>query len=313
MKVFLIKIAQYTALIVLFFIVLLIMPYTPRFKKQLLFAKIDKDILLKTTKSPRIIFIGGSNLCFGFNSQVFADSLHLNPVNTAVHFGIGIVFMLDNTLKYVKKGDIIVIAEEYDQYFDDFGYGTLGDNIFIASTVNNPIGFMNLRPIQLYYSAKYVPNLLFTKLQIRDYTDVERDKNNNNNVYLRSAFNKYGDAIGHYNQKNRPFVPRNSFGSKFNYQIMDVLKSFIDSAEKKGAVCYVSFPSLQYKTYLNCIHQINQVDNEFKHYHLKVLGNPKEFTFGDEYMFDNVYHLDKKGVDMRSRNLYLELKKKLAN
>ena len=43
------------------------LPATPRASKSLIYAKIKKDSLLKNSLSPRIIFIGGSNLSFGLN------------------------------------------------------------------------------------------------------------------------------------------------------------------------------------------------------------------------------------------------------
>lgn len=50
-------------------------------KDSYLLAYNKKCELLEKTESPRIIFVGGSNLCFGLDSKRIADSLHVNVVN----------------------------------------------------------------------------------------------------------------------------------------------------------------------------------------------------------------------------------------
>ena len=49
--------------------------------------------LLEDTPSPRIIFVGGSNLAFGLDSQRIKDSLNINVINYGLHAGIGLKYM----------------------------------------------------------------------------------------------------------------------------------------------------------------------------------------------------------------------------
>ena len=69
--------------------------------------------LLEDTPSPRIIFVGGSNLAFGLDSQRIKDSLNINVINYGLHAGIGLKYMIDDISTYARKGDIIVFAPEY--------------------------------------------------------------------------------------------------------------------------------------------------------------------------------------------------------
>ena len=48
--------------------------------------------LLEDTPSPRIIFVGGSNLAFGLDSQRIKDSLNINVINYGLHAGIGLKY-----------------------------------------------------------------------------------------------------------------------------------------------------------------------------------------------------------------------------
>lgn len=117
MRKFIFKIIGFTIPMVIFFILGLFLPATPRASKSLLFGALKKDSRLKSTPSPRIIFIGGSNLSFGLNSQTIKDELNLNPINTAIHVNIGLNYMLSNTIQYVKRKDIIILVPEYEHFY----------------------------------------------------------------------------------------------------------------------------------------------------------------------------------------------------
>ena len=88
MKNFLYKVIVFIITILVFCILLSFLPTTPRAAKSLLAASMQKDSLMKNLLSPRIIFLGGSNLSFGLDSQMIKDSLKLNPINTGITVSI---------------------------------------------------------------------------------------------------------------------------------------------------------------------------------------------------------------------------------
>lgn len=59
--------------------------------------------LLEDTPSPRIIFVGGSNLAFGLDSQRIKDSLNINVINYGLHAGIGLKYMIDDISTMQEK------------------------------------------------------------------------------------------------------------------------------------------------------------------------------------------------------------------
>ena len=64
--------------------------------------------LIASTPQPRIILIGGSTVAFGTDSRRIMDSLHCHVVNFGLNKGVGIRYLLDDCLQYVRKGDVIV-------------------------------------------------------------------------------------------------------------------------------------------------------------------------------------------------------------
>ena len=51
------------------------------------------------------------------------DSLNLNPIDTGIHGNIGLIYMMDNTLPYIKSGDIVVVSPEYQEFYGTVAYG----------------------------------------------------------------------------------------------------------------------------------------------------------------------------------------------
>ena len=90
MKKFLKRIIVFFTIFGLIFLFGIFLPVTPGAKKNMLAYKIQKDSMLTNVKSPRIIFIGGSNLVFGLNSQIVKDSLRKNPINAGLAASIGL-------------------------------------------------------------------------------------------------------------------------------------------------------------------------------------------------------------------------------
>lgn len=123
MKKFFLKI--FVLLIILLFIVTIcvMMPPSEMSKNYLLFAQREKNNLLANTPGQRIIFVGGSNLSFGLNSRIVKDSLHLNPVNAALHAGVGLTYMLSNIVDYIRENDIVVLSPEYQQFYGNLSNG----------------------------------------------------------------------------------------------------------------------------------------------------------------------------------------------
>ena len=52
----------------------------------------DKLELVRTVESPRVIFVGGSSVAFGIDSQVFEQGLGQPAINLGLHGALGLHF-----------------------------------------------------------------------------------------------------------------------------------------------------------------------------------------------------------------------------
>lgn len=305
MKKFLLSLVIYSSIVFGVMVIGFFLPATPRAKTSLLFAKIDKDSLLKNTPSPRIIFIGGSNLSFGLNSQMIKDSLGLNPINTAINASLGLMYMLEHSLPYIKKGDIVVVAPEYSNYFGDAAYGR--EEMFrTALDVEGLKGLSTLSCRQFYNALPFIPKYCLSKFSVNEYRGFVADK-----IYSRNSFNKYGDVNAHWDMKATKVKPNGGFSAEVNEDVIPALQNYQAQLQQIGARLFVSFPGYQEASYNKSKSKLIGVELRFKHTGIAVLGSPLRYTMPDSLIFNTVYHLTRQGAVRRTTLLIEDLRNAL--
>ena len=304
MKLFIKEILSFCLIFLCIILIGIFAPVTSNVSKSLIFAQIDKDSLLLNTPSKRVILIGGSNLSFGINSAMLKDSLTLNPVNTAIHASIGLKYMLNHSEKYIKSGDIVIISPEYSQYFGDNFYG--GDELLrtIFDVSKNDCKLISFK--QWIHLSPYIFTYACSKFNITSYLIKGRVKTD---VYLRSSFNKFGDVDTRLIQKaEKNISPFPTLGGEINNEAIKELLTFRDKINKKGADMYITYPGYQAKSFQNSFKQINIIQDLLIKNGFKILGNPYRYEFQDSLLFNTPYHLNKQGVDTRTKLLIQDLK-----
>ncbi len=263
--------------------------------------KIQKDSLLQNVVSPRIIFIGGSNLVFGLNSQIIKDSLQINPINNGLAASMGLIYMMDDALPYVRSGDYVVLAPEYQNFYGSFAYG--GNDLLRLLMDVQRSGFYNLRRKQWPNLIKSWPNYFMTKFRYRSYFfDSEND------IYGKHIFNEYGDSDFHWNRETNEFPPLYPIKSSFNHDVLREIINFNKKVNEKGATLMITYPCLQATSLdINKV-QINTIQEELKKTDLIILGTPERYSFPDSLMFGQAYHLSKEGVDKRTQRLIEDIR-----
>jgi hypothetical protein len=303
MKEFFLKIMLLFLLVTFIILFILLLPPNNTIRSTNLFAQPVKNNLLKNTPNPRIIFLGGSNISFGLNSQMIKDSLGLNPVNMGIHASIGLKFMLRNSLHYIKEGDIIVIVPEYDQF-----YGNLADGDINLLSIELDVlhQFKDLDIKQLISLSKYIPEYAYSKLHLLNY--FKAIDTSYTNIVGRNSFNKYGDAFIHWSlPKPKNFVSYN-IDASLNNDVFEFLDDFREKINDKKALLYITFPCFEENCFSRNYSQILAIENKLKEKGFNILGSPERYSMNDSLIFNTAYHLTKKGVDLRTSLLIKDLK-----
>jgi len=293
-----------------------------------LYAIKDKHALLQSTPSPRLIFVGGSNLALGLDSQLIEEQTGYNVVNMGLEIYIGLQFMLNEISPHLKDGDIVVIAPEYMLFQHSYFYGAAPDFIRTLQILF-PKGFRYLSFPQHYLAILKNSGGFLNQIGLRltrklaiflkgtRFSSASRAT-----IYSRSAFNLKGDFIGHLKVKSKrdlskPLLSNPLFDERwfqFYPKSLSILNSYDRRVDEKGGCVFFSFPPLPTSYY----HQKKQIIDDI-YYRLKdgleipMLGTPLRYTFPDEDFFDTVYHLNAEGRRQRTIKVVEDLRRVLIS
>jgi len=322
MRKLVIKILVIFLPLTLFFVLLYLMPYflpLDYSASSYLAADIDKQQLLENTPSPKIVFVGGSNLAFGLNSKKIEESLNRPVINMGLHASLGFGFMLNEIKPFVNQGDIIILVPEYVHFYD--GYYRQGDGNIIAGLLYvNPRAGQYLPPAIKYRAVLENLSILarFRMGDLLDYLlkDPERIRTHHGEtVYYRRAFNENGDLVNY--SKQGPLQAAEStaasYPEKIDPKILDFLNDFTAFAAGKNARLFFSFPPLVENFYRVNKKQLSVLSQDLsENTKIEFLDSPLDCVFPDTLFLDSIHHLNKQGREIRTDKMIVGLKKAVA-
>jgi len=74
----------------------------------------NKERIAATMSGPRVLAVGGSATLHSFDTVTASKRLGLPVVNFGTHAGLGLSYTLDRAERILRRGDIVVLAPEYD-------------------------------------------------------------------------------------------------------------------------------------------------------------------------------------------------------
>lgn len=269
-------------------------------QNSLLAALVDKHSILEQTTSPKIIFIGGSNLSFGLNSRRIAERFDMSVVNMSLHGGIGLMYMINDTKPYIKKGDLIVLSPEYGNFYKDTFYGDI-ELVSILFDIY-PEGRKHISFDQWAHLSKYIVKYSRKKIESLKLNNPCEDFQNSIGIYDKESFNEYGDAYIHWNLPNEPVeIAQKCSGKEIvNNEVILFLKNFNEFVTAKGANMVILPPVFQASSYDNLQHIIDLIEVTLKKNDLPLIAECVRYKFPDSYFFNTSYHLNKGGVEKRT-------------
>lgn len=296
MKKFLLKIILVLSLFLVLNLALLFL--VPLDKNAYLYEYNDKVTLLETVEQPRIIFVGGSNLTFGIDSKTIQDSLEINVINFGLHAGVGIRYMLDNCLHYVKQGDIVVVQMEYSNFFETSN----GEPETLAPLMmaNGWQNFWEMNAEQKKNAIKGLPQVGFGNIK-RCLSYLKTQKwdsapSGSKFEYRRSGFNDYGDEVSHYKYKHEQLAVSNSQvqGGEIDADFVRWLKNTLKQYEQKGVKVVMMPPLCTHSIYL--LKYRDDIGQCLSSIGYSYVVSPNELALDDSFSFGGGYHLTYQGV-----------------
>lgn len=307
---FLIKIVAFLALVAGLFLVPPLTLHNIPYENSIMAVLPDKHKLLQQATSPKIIFVGGSNVSMSLNSKEVSEAYRMPVVNTSIALWLGLKFMLNDLRPYIKKGDIVVIAPEYSSYdntIDEKGWNGFGELLAVLFEIY-PQGRSQLDASQVVHLAKFLPH--FTVAEIRS-TIAGRSKTDLDDMSVRKSFNEYGDLSAHWQLKKIPFAPEPKCNGteKINPEAISFLVQYNQFVNSKGAKLVILPPPLQAASFQNQKFIIKKIEAGLRMNNLPLAASPERYIFNDNYCNDAPYHLTKPGVDIRTQLVIQDLAK----
>lgn len=298
---FIIKIFSLATLIALCIGLLL---YSHPYQRNYLASGIDKHKLLETTKSPRIILIGGSNLAYGINSEGLSDAFGRPVINMGLHAGLGLKYMINEVQPHLRQDDWIIFSPEYHQFYGNLldGEEALGELMVIEPRFARYLSaeqYVNTLSNSLGYLSSVARHNLYMLLGISNASS-----GNKHGLYSREAYNDWGDLTAHLKMPDtETILPRSIKGDR-NYRAEQVINQFTHQVTQKGVKVFMLYPS-----YLDKSYQMNKAKIDILTMDLsnklqaKIIAKPEDFLFDQSLLFDTEYHLNARGVQMRTEKV----------
>lgn len=257
-------------------------------------ALLDRHALLERTPGPRIVFVGGSNLAFGLDSRMIADATGWNVVNTGLHAGLGLKYMLDDVEPDLLAGDLVVLVPEYDHFvLENALNGEMALAEFLLKYHLRGLRLLDLgQSLQL---ARHAPTVIW-KTILNEGVRGLRSRDIPGNLFHRGVFNEYGDLVGHLSLPNLDIPPEPVLPPDLQDEAFEALDEFARRQQARGIRCVLMSPSLRRLDYENSAPAIGRVDSALRRQrNIPILGAPEDFVFPGDVFFDTGNHLDRVG------------------
>lgn len=263
----------------------------------------EKQQLLVSVKSPRIILVGGSNVAFSINSNMLESSFHIPVINMGLHANLGLSFMLNEVEGELRNGDIVIVIPEYQQFLHPLFLD--GDPKYLATVIKAcPECISGLSTPKQYLNTA-VGLLQITEGEIIQYVEGGAV---GNAIYSRQGFNSQGDMIAHLDQPGEPDPSQHLKISGPSLVLIDPvtrrLNSFYQTANEINAKVYFMFPDFLDEDYYDREQNFIDLYNILKSkLDMPILGMPEDFLYSEEMFFDTFYHMNRTGRDLRTARI----------
>jgi hypothetical protein len=313
MKKFIIKSIYFFVLTMFFYFILSkVSSNQIGLKNDYMAAIIDKHKIANSIKQPKLILAGASSLAFGIDSELIEKEIKKPVVNLGIHGGLGLEFILNELKDVVKKGDIIFLSPEYLLSIKgDYKLKKLTSSYYEKANNYFTNNIVEDLKIHIDKTRDNLKSLNFNDSKI-DQVDVLKAKKSFDvkSIYSRHAFNSHGDVISHLEaEKPKELNDRKKMDYEY-WEGIELLNQFNEFANANGIKVYYLFPNYPRTEFKKNREIIQKLEYDLRtNLKIKILNNPNDFVYDDSLFYDTVYHLDKKGRNLRTEKLIEFIKK----
>ena len=266
---------------------------------------------LCSVEEPKVIVVGGSNVAFGLDSELFEELYGRPSVAFGLYGSFGVKVMMDWSKANINSGDIVVLAPELSTDALSLYFGA--ESVLKATEgrfdILSKISFDNIGDI-LGASWGFASTKLKNSRSEEGF-DIE-------GVYRNSAVNAYGEIDKEAFPREGNILATGYLSEPVTYDPSNISDEFIDYVNDytaycqfRGATVYYSFSPVNERA-VNPMTMYEDTANYYMYLREKldceVISNPSDYIYDYRYFYDTNFHLNDSGVVLRTAQLVRDLK-----
>jgi len=288
------------------------------------YGTVLKHKRLEQIKTPKIVLVGGSNLSYGIDSKMIQRATGCPVVNMGMNGYFGVRYMLEEVKPEIRRGDIVVIAFEYDNLYKSVD-GSPRDLLAIIKVNPSAFGYLTLKQkLDVLGAAPNIAQNKIMRLLGEAIVAVKRrviGKNYDNKgpvdmdaVESLGSFTAEGDIVGHLGLvwpyfREDAVAPK---GATIDRDMVPLMRSFAEEMQKRGASVIVSYTPVIREVYKRLESDLVRYSDMIgRSAPLVAPSPPSSFAYDKSLFFDTVYHLNERGRPLRTQRLIDDLQSAL--
>jgi len=303
-----------TALLIILVVGALYLIPNPLVRASVLAAFPEKKERLASLKESKIVLLGGSNVDFGMDSRRIQDSLDMDVMNMSMVGGVGLDYLMRQSLPFLNEGDVLVLIPEYTNFYSAVYFG----NIFLAAILFDvaPETLPDIKMRQwkslLPFAAKYGASKI-TSLPILIKAYISKEPSTAL-FHSKEAYNVHGDNEMHWHLEPQLVVtePYNPMNNDLNDFSFEGIREVLLAAKANGIKILLLPPCYHQSSFENQREAISFIDEKLKKQGTPYFVTPERYRMADSLFFDTYYHLNKQGVDLRTTYVIEDLQRALG-
>lgn len=295
------------------------MPTTIGLNSNGVFAEsMDRLILNYGTDKKNLIFFGGCSMAYGLNSAMVDEYFDYKfcVTDVGVNADFNQLFQFECIMQYIKDGDVLLHAPEIiseQAMLVDFGYRE-GCGWMFWSAIEGNYDLLSL--VDFSHTEGLFPALAEFNETRSDFPYSPYDKR-------IATYNEYGDCIEERDGINfflNGTYSYNQSGLKtYNTDLLERGKQRLNQCYEKvgdkGATVLFSYMPINKEAlvdadeyyFLSWRNYDIALKSALNPEYVTIVSSPETYIFDYEYIYDEDYHLNEKGADLRTRYLIPEI------
>lgn len=268
---------------------------------------IYKQNILKNSKQPRIIFVGGSNVHYDFLCEQISHELKKKALNYGLIASAGLKFMIESVEPYIESGDIVIISPVYENFYGNLHYGNAN---LVRTLLAHKDSFSYINSFRQYYNILVNSQELILPRIIENFFHVGLVDFLGNAEKNASGDMGWDSIDLHHSSEFKPQGSLNiSYDEFFNYNAISDLVAFNNHLKAKNAKLIYYFPTIPTGYYYASTDKINKVYTEIMKTGIEIMSSPSDSAMASVYFYDTEYHLNPVGRLIRTSFIINSLKK----